>query len=149
MRAFLLLVSFVLVAPFALADQAPTLRSCSEAHCVVVVDRDGDGAYDWANVAAVAASLASAGANADGALLGAQAEATSEEAGLEGDHPSVAAWSGADLTPRGATPDLRGAHAGAFLGVADHETGEQETLVEREARVADDKGDGVPAVLLC
>lgn len=83
MRGYGLALALALaLAPVAAAERAETIRRCSELGCVVVVDTDEDGAYDWANVAIVPGNrhLFGVSANLNRTDLDGQAFAGTEEA---------------------------------------------------------------------
>lgn len=132
----LALLAALLLVPIAAADPAPTLRSCSEFHCALVQDADGDGDYDWANVATAAQEQLTVNANYDASkdralwhvdttneeLGGHEAEAIAEEAGL---HVEVIT-----VEHTGESNATSGAHdATLFVSRGDHETGIQEGIL--------------------
>ena len=143
MRGFLVVLAVALaLAPAAAAEPAETIRLCSEVGCVVAQDTDGDGEYDWTNVALVPGGLHAAGVFVNvnrtdlewDAALG--TEESGEVTGIEMAEFHVL-FVGGVVTPEETTTFVD-------LEQGNEETGEWTPLAGAVLTVSDPDGDRVP-----
>lgn len=154
------LLFVLLLVPLAAAEPGPTVRQCADVGCVIVKDADGDGAHDWANVGLALTQLLVVNANANRTVLLFEVVATSDEvggpageavlhavgeaAGTEPDVHTAAVLGSLNATSRDGGPGFHDADVLVVVLAGDHETGAQEAVLWRYARVYDGDGDGVP-----